>query len=122
MVIISLLFIFKRPPFAKQIIETAPDGAVDVKKYDGKPELDAGTDTKPSAKPAAEISGTAVEYYPPDKSAVCEIGGAASDVVHEMPGDSPEVQELHAGDGSLRTQSQVASPVSEMSESVLMGA
>ena len=95
---LCLLFFKKCPPFAKKRIEKKSeriDETHETEEYTGKPELDTIT---AGIKPATEIAGEAVEYYRPDKDVVFEMGKSAPKVVHEMPGDSPEVQELSTGD------------------------
>ncbi len=96
---LSVLFFFKWPPFAKWRVGKGSNKADETEEYTGKPELEASTSPWSHA---AEIAGRVIEHYQSGKDAACELGESAN-TVHEMLGDGPEVRELPAGDHSLES-------------------
>jgi hypothetical protein len=98
--VLALLFFFKKRPFAKpQVAKPTEDPPVEMVEYSftGKPELDSAP---MSPKPATEISGMPVEYYRPDKEATSELVGTGPSTIYEMMGDTPKAQELQGTESS----------------------
>lgn len=117
--VLALLFFLKKRPFAKKKEEAKSSGDAPIEMtehtpYDGKPELG---DTALPPKPPAEMNAVAVEYYPPDKNAR-ELESPRPNVVYEMAGDTPEVQELHAVDSAAHSPRSPASQISRLSGTV----
>jgi len=116
--VLALLFFLKKRPFVKPKNEANPpeEPPVEMTEYnfEGKPELG---DTAMPPKPPTEMAGVAVEYYPPDKNAR-ELESPTPDVVYEMLGDTPGVQELHAVDSPAHSPRSPASQISRASGTI----
>jgi hypothetical protein len=128
---LALLFLLKKRPFAKPKEDTKPSEEAPIEmieyNFEGKPELG---DTALPPKPPTEMAAVAVEYYPPDKDAR-ELESPRPNVVYEMDGGMPGVQELHAVESSshsprspesqLSRLSGTVSPVSDRDERIVSG-
>jgi hypothetical protein len=120
---ICVLIFLKRTPCNKHEPEEAPPAYPPDPKdefvFTGKPELDGGREI---GSPVPVTSGTAVEYYPPDKHVSHEIAEGrmlprpASTIIHEMSGDRPERHEMLGDTDQSRLRPLSPEPVSPVSE------